>query len=423
MNADIVVAQLGARMHYAVPESFSKTGRLGRFYTDIYAPHSISRFVGSAFGHPIPALVKRLLGRRVRIPRQQILSFPLFGIHYALRRSLARTQSSRTCAHLWAGRNFCLKIIRSGIPESTRVVYGFNTASLELFEHAGRRNIFRVLEQTIAPYRTEQELLREEREFWNVSDPGAVDHYASRLVDREFREWEQADLIVCGSEFVKECIERCGGPSEKCVVLPYGVPIPDRTTNARPRAGRLRVLTVGAVGLRKGSAYTIAAARELGDIAQFRLVGTIDEMCPGLRELPLNVKLTGAVPRAEIWQHFEWADVFLLPSLCEGSATSTYEALAAGLPVICTPNAGSVVRDGIEGHLIPIRNAKAIVEAIRSLHKNPDVAACMSKLASERSRSFDVASYGERLHGCLANFRGKVYREDLCDRGSRKSIV
>ena len=47
------------------------------------------------------------------------------------------------------------------------------------------------------------------------------------------------------------------------------------------------------------------------------------------------------------------ADVFVFPSLFEGSAVVTYEAIACGLPSIVTPEAGSVVRDGVEGFLVP----------------------------------------------------------------------
>src|SRR5208283_380502 len=110
----------------------------------------------------------------------------------------------------------------------------------------------------------------------------------------------------------------------------------------------LRVLTVGTVGLRKGSPYVLEAAKQLTGKAVFRMVGGIGVTREAETQLREHLELTGAVSRNEIAKHFEWADVFLLPSICEGSATVTYEALAHGLPVICTPNTGSVVRDGME---------------------------------------------------------------------------
>jgi glycosyltransferase involved in cell wall biosynthesis len=93
-----------------------------------------------------------------------------------------------------------------------------------------------------------------------------------------------------------------------------------------------------------------------------------------------QIDLIGAVPRSEIEQHFAWADVFLLPSVCEGSATVTYEALHWGLPVICTSNTGSVVRDGQEGFIIPAGDAQAIADRIDQLRRDPELLAAMSSL-------------------------------------------
>ena len=66
------------------------------------------------------------------------------------------------------------------------------------------------------------------------------------------------------------------------------------------------------------------------------------------------------------------ADVFVFPSLFEGSAVVTYEALACGLPSIVTPSAGSVVRDGIEGFLVPESNVLALAERMEQLGNAPE---------------------------------------------------
>ena len=51
------------------------------------------------------------------------------------------------------------------------------------------------------------------------------------------------------------------------------------------------------------------------------------------------------------------ADVFAFPSLFEGSAVVTYEALACGLPSVVTPESGSVARDGVDGFVVPSGDA------------------------------------------------------------------
>ncbi len=65
------------------------------------------------------------------------------------------------------------------------------------------------------------------------------------------------------------------------------------------------------------------------------------------------------------------ADVFVFPSLFEGSAVVTYEALACGLPSIVTAEAGSVVRHGLEGLVVPARDVEALAEAMERLGCDP----------------------------------------------------
>jgi glycosyltransferase involved in cell wall biosynthesis len=71
-------------------------------------------------------------------------------------------------------------------------------------------------------------------------------------------------------------------------------------------------------------------------------------------------------------EHLRWADVFCLPSIVEGSATSTYEALAAGLPIITTPNAGSLVCDGEEGWIVEAGNAEPLIKTFQRIIDSPE---------------------------------------------------
>ena len=206
------------------------------------------------------------------------------------------------------------------------------------------------MEQTIAPLRVEHALIEVERErFPGWQAPSAIGMEFSDLSDREEREWQLSDKIVCGSSFVRDAIEACGGPKGRCIVVPYGVDQRFRLPPRPAHGGPLRVLTVGGVGLRKGTQYLLAAAQALQGRATFRLVGSLECEPAAADELRDWVELIGSVPHALMLQHFAWADAFLLPSLCEGSATAIYEALSASLPVICTENCGSIARDRDSG--------------------------------------------------------------------------
>src|SRR5262249_27834906 len=95
------------------------------------------------------------------------------------------------------------------------------------------------------------------------------------------------------------------------------------------------------------------------------------------------------------------------PSLHEGSALVTYEALASGLPVITTENAGSVVRDGVDGFVVPIRDVTALQEKILMLYQNRELRREMGARARERAEQFTWAAHRARLSALMGQILGK----------------
>lgn len=392
-----IVAQLGARMHYAVPNILHRAGMLARFYTDICAVKGLPGLLRTVPSALRPPSLRRLLGRVPHsVPRDRITAFSSFGLEY-IRRCSARDPAELTATHLWGGRTFCSLVLSQGL-DGACGVYTFNTAGLELLEYARERGLLRVMEQTIAPAEVEDDLLAEDRDIfrdWEL--PRNSDPYRLEYAARERAEWECSDLILCGSEFVRHCIARCGGPVERSEVVPYGVDLSWPSPPRGRRDSRLRVLVVGAVGVRKGAPYVFEAARALGGLAEFRWCGGVHLLPEAAAQLKRHVDLRGAVPRSSMGEHYSWGDVFLLPSICEGSATACYEALAAGLPVITTPNAGSVVRDGIDGFVVPIRSGEAVARKLELLARDRELLAQMSAAAMAGSREFTLEKYGEGL--------------------------
>jgi glycosyltransferase involved in cell wall biosynthesis len=384
-------------MHYAVPAILARSGMLERLYTDIRAPRLPGplRTVATCIG---PAPLRRWLGRMpADIPEEKIVSFSAMGMEYYRRRRRAIAQGCTTAVDLWAGKEFCRRVIQRGLG-SARGVYTYNSAGLELLQYARARGMYAVTEQTFAPEAVYQEVLsQEEANYRQWSMSPAKNSLTGAYAEREQMEWCAAALILCGSEFVRESIRATGGPVERCRVVPYGIrrfiPVDRRGPSRRP----LRVLTVGAVGLRKGAPYVLEAARIMKGKAEFRMAGEIEVSSCAQMLLNQHLTLLGAVPRPEMQGQFTWADVFLLPTLCEGSATVCYEALAHGLPVITTPNAGSVVRDGIDGFIIPVRDPGAIADRLERLADQSDLWAAMSAHASARAAEYTLDRYQERL--------------------------
>ncbi len=133
-------------------------------------------------------------------------------------------------------------------------------------------------------------------------------------------------------------------------------------------------------------------------------MGSLPKNIAPLRPYLESVELLGQVAHAEMPGQMARADVFVFPSLFEGSAVVTYEALACGLPSIVTPNAGSVVRDGIEGYLVGPGDIDALACRMEQLGNDPAQRDQMGSAARSRALAYDWPRY----HAALIELLGEM---------------
>jgi glycosyltransferase involved in cell wall biosynthesis len=346
---------------------------LGRLYTDTYIGDKpwLERAIGLMPALLRPGGASRLLDRKEeRIPPAKVTSFDAFGLQYARAQRRANGTAELGRLHADFNRRFCERVVARR--PDTDAVWAFNGAALELFRWAKGRGIRCVLEQTSAPKRLARRLLAEELERWPGWEPGLrLPPESSPLAEREEEEWALADRIVAGSQRVTDGIRECSGPAHKCVHVPYGVDterfVPAPPNAEQSSAGRLRVLFAGAVGLWKGTPYLLEALRQLGpDDVEGRFAGPVALAPEKLTAYRDVASFLGPVPRLQMPALYRWADVFVMPSLSEGGPLVVYEALAAGVYVIATANARSVLSGtSAIGEIVPIRDVEAIADALR----------------------------------------------------------
>lgn len=401
----VAIAQLGARRHYLVPAALAQRGLLERLYTDTCANVGWPRLVARCIPAPLrPAPIRRLLARRVPdVPNSKIMALGSFGLSRVWSRSRTQTEGQLFAARVSANSRFCKLVAGKGL-DAADTLYVFNGAGLELLQHARRWGLRTIVDQTAAPVAVEQRLISEERARWpgwEAADTVA-DNWAA-MAAREAAEWELADLIVCGSDYVRDALVDQSVVLNRCSVVPYGTRGGNQPDSARSFGhGQLRILYVGSVCLRKGAGYLMEAARRLrSESIKFRMVGPVQVSHAATRELRRWLDLAGPVPRSEMRREYEQADLLVLPTVSEGSANACYEALSAGLPVITTPNAGSVVRDARDGFIVPVRDVETLVNRITTLACDRDLLRLLSKSALERSSQFTWEHYAGRLEAAI----------------------
>lgn len=409
-SGTVAVAMLGARMHYAVPQILNDLGLLERLFTDIYFGNkpTLAALVSRLPRRLQGADLRRLSDRNKQsIPAERVTSFDMFGLSYAMARR--RVRNNDELAHVFGryGAMFNRKVVRHGFGRAS-ALWGFNTASIEMFRAARDQGLSRILEQTILPSELEHRLMQEQIDAWRGWQPG-LDIGAAVLKSREQAEWELADRIVVGSAFVAEGLAACGVSGDKIAVIPYGVdperfsPAGDRDSRGRP----LRILFVGEIGLRKGVPYLLEALRRIGPgVVEARLAGHVALDPARLGPYADVADVLGSVPRAAMPDLLRWADVLVLPSIVEGSATVTYEALMSGLAVITTPNAGSIVEDGMNGRIVGVRDSVALAEAILEYCDDRDLLNRHRAAARTAKQKASISRYSDDLARFMEGSRG-----------------
>lgn len=231
-----------------------------------------------------------------------------------------------------------------------------------------------------------------------LPDWSAVPAWVETHLDAEC---DLANRILVGSSFARDSFIGEGIPADKLTVVPYGVELSlFSPQSAGIHAGDdFRVLFVGQIGQRKGISYLLKAYdRFRGNGTSLTLVGNFcgsEEPLMRYRKIFQHIP---NVPRARLADIYRRADVFVFPTLIEGLGLVVLEAMASGLPVIVTPNGpGDIVRDGIDGFVIPIRDVDAIVDRLEYLRANPQVRNEMGRNARERALTFTWDAYQARV--------------------------
>jgi len=191
-------------------------------------------------------------------------------------------------------------------------------------------------------------------------------------------------------------------PSGKIRLVPNGVPLPDPPPD---RDGARRRLALGEGDEVIGYVGALAESKGLGDLVEavaalapsravpVVVLGGEGDYAEQIREraesagIGARVRLLGPLhPPDDLYAA---CDLFVLPSHGEAMPLALLEAMAAGRPVVATNVGGipDVVREGVEGTLVPSRNPRALAAAIGALLADPRARERMGRAARARVES------------------------------------
>jgi glycosyltransferase involved in cell wall biosynthesis len=193
--------------------------------------------------------------------------------------------------------------------------------------------------------------------------------------------WHDADALVAVSNglrsYAKETV-----PDLPIQVIPNAIDLSEFTPpSQRDTQGPVRLLYVGRFNTFKNVETLVDAVGRLSqmDVGEFELdlVGE-GEQRPVLERMVSELGLTrrvhfrGWVARDDIVEHYRRADIFVTATTWEGMPNTVLEAMACGLPIVGTQASGlqELVREGVNGYLVPIKDPAAMAEALVELMGN-----------------------------------------------------
>jgi glycosyltransferase involved in cell wall biosynthesis len=360
------------------------------------------------------ARLEQILLRRhdAEIPAGKVRAVPSFDIALCLEARLGeRRPRLKRALVRWRTGWFdarLARIIDRTRPESVLVFS--DVGSSRALPLCRRLGIPAILSMVHGDVRDEQEVVKTESacagEFMGIYLGGATfDHeLVAWLHQRRLRDLDLADRILVPSEHIARSLVRHGTARDKIQVIPYAADCRRfRPLDGKRHGSNCTFLFAGGISQRKGIKYLLEAWRRIRRPGwRLQLLGPMPSDVRPLEPFRQIIEPLGRVAHGEMPARMAAADVFVFPSLFEGSAVVTYEALASGLPSVVTPDAGSVVRDGQDGFVVPARDVDALAGRMKQLGDDPELRAQMAGSARSRALAHDWPRYHRSIVSAIS---------------------
>lgn len=360
-----IVAQLGAREHYAIPRALQSAGEQVRLVTDFWAPQSILSWLSG-----------RLRDRtHPGIASKAVTAFSTSSLQFETVSRLRRLRGWPLieARNAWFDQCTAVEIGRSNVSNGTLFAYSY--AARRTLAVARERGLRTVLGQ-IDPGPVEWRLVRERRKEAGLPpEPEPSSDYWKSWRN----ECQLADALVANSDWSREALIEDGISPGKIHVVPLAYEGTTPNSVAKPpgvtaftAVRPLRVLFLGQIIVRKGLLEVLDAIDRLaGQPVMWTFAGGGEAaLLEQLRRRP-QTRVLGPVRRQEAGLHYGEADIFLLPTHSDGFAITQLEAAAHGLPIVASKHCGKVVENGVNGIILERVTGEAISEAVSSLLNNP----------------------------------------------------
>lgn len=271
--------------------------------------------------------------------------------------------------------------------QGSTLVHGWSSCSLPAIHWAKQNGVPFVLERSSAHIQYQSKLVC--GEYKKLGLPCTEIH--PKIVEQELCEYELTDKVAVPSYFAKRSFIEEGFPQERLIHNRFGTSLKTFSPGEK-QDDVFRIVYAGSLGVRKGIHYLVKGFMQ-ADIPNSELCligGATPETPQLLAGSDERVKCIGHIPEPKLAEYYRNSSVFLMPSVEDGFPYVIIQALACGLPLICSANTGGedVLRvngaspqrhNNIDeypaGYIVPPCNSEAIASLLTLLASNRDLLA------------------------------------------------
>jgi glycosyltransferase involved in cell wall biosynthesis len=282
--------------------------------------------------------------------------------------------------------------------DNYKVFIGWSSMSLHALRAAKKAGKITIVERGSSHIQYQDRILSEEYKKFGINFS-----INKQIVEKELKEYEEADYISIPSTFVKNSFLAYGVPESKLIQNAYGVSS-FFVAGGERKSKKFTILYLGTLSIQKGLVYFWEALKTLGipeEEYEVWFIGTVEEeLRPTLAKYNAkNWHFFGHINHYQLGQYLNSADIAVQPSLQEGLSMVIPQLLSCGIPVIATTNTGAmdIIENDKSGFIIPIRSPSDIAEKIQFLYYNPEVRNQMRENAVQSiHKGYTWDHYGER---------------------------
>ena len=220
-------------------------------------------------------------------------------------------------------------------------------------------------------------------------------------IDLDLIKYNLADKILVPSQYILNELIKKGVPKNKINIVEHAINN-EKWLNVKTNPKKGRILFVGSISLMKGSHYFAEICREfMSKKLNYEFIAVGKNYLDLKNPLLQGPKYLGHLLCDELEKIYSTSDILVMPSLSDAFPLVHLEAMSFGIPVIITDVCGSIVRDGIDGYIVPFKDTKIIKRRIEEIVENRKLRNKMSKAARKRINNYKSEDYYSKLSKVL----------------------